>query len=54
MDETLGCLTTLRVGRSRGHLAPNKPCLLLAIICEIQSGHITAPKVVIEDRLISR
>lgn len=54
MDETLNCLTTLRVGHSRGRLAPNKPCLLLAIICEIQSGHITSPKITIDDRLIAR
>ncbi|MCD1588080.1 HNH endonuclease [Halomonas sp. IOP_14] len=54
MDETLSCLNTLRVGHSRGRLAPNKPCLLLAIICEIQSGHIKTPTVAIDDRLISR
>lgn len=54
MDETLSCLNTLRVGHSRGRLAPNKPCLLLAIICEIQSGHITTPTVAIDDRLIAR
>lgn len=54
MDEPLSCLNTLRVGHSRGRLAPNKPCLLLAIICEIQSGHITTPTVAIDDKLIAR
>lgn len=54
MDEPLSCLSTLRVGHSRGRLAPNKPCLLLAIICEIQSGHITTPTVAIDDKLIAR
>ncbi|MBT2771868.1 HNH endonuclease [Halomonas sp. ISL-60] len=54
MDETLSCLAKLRVGHSRGRLAPNKPCLLLAIICEVQSGHITTPTIAIDDRLISR
>lgn len=53
-DETLTCLTALRVGRSRGQLAANKPCLLLAIICEVQSGHITTPQVSIDDRLVAR
>ncbi|QJQ97279.1 HNH endonuclease [Halomonas sp. PGE1] len=54
MDEALGCLTRLRVGHSRGRPAPNKPCLLLAIICEIQAGHIISPRVAIDDRLIAR
>lgn len=54
IDVTLNCLTNLRVGRSHGHLAPNKPCLLLALICEIQSGHITSPLITIDDRLITR
>lgn len=54
MEEALGCLTRLRVGNSKGKPAPNKPCLLLAIICEIQAGHITSPRVVIDDRLIAR
>jgi hypothetical protein len=51
-DETLKSLTALRVGRSRGRLAANKPCLLLAIICEIQNGHINTPTVAIDDRLL--
>lgn len=54
MEEALVCLTRLRVGHSRGRPAPNKPCLLLAIICEIQAGHITSPRVTIDDRLIAR
>ncbi|WP_416138972.1 HNH endonuclease [Halomonas sp. HK25] len=54
MVDALGCLTRLRVGRSRGRPAPNKPCLLLAIICETQAGHITSPRVAIDDRLIAR
>lgn len=53
-DETLKSLTALRVGRSRGRLAANKPCLLLAIICEIQNGHINTPTVAIDDRLLAR
>lgn len=53
-DVTLTCLTNLRVGRSRGQLAANKPCLLLAILCEIQRGHISTPQVYIDDRLIAR
>ncbi|WP_404472826.1 HNH endonuclease [Vreelandella venusta] len=53
-DDTLTCLTTLRVGRSRNQLAANKPCLLLAVICEIQSRHISTPHVSIDDRLLSR
>ncbi|MFO7646860.1 HNH endonuclease [Halomonas campaniensis] len=54
MEETLGCLTRLRVGHSKGKPAPNKPCLLLAIICEIQAGHIASPRVAIDDRLLAR
>lgn len=54
MEETLACMTRLRVGHSRGRAAPNKPCLMLAIICEIQAGHITSPRVAIDDRLIGR
>lgn len=54
IDERLNCLTNLRVGRSNGRLAANKPCLLLAIICEVQSGHITTPLITINDRLIRR
>lgn len=54
MEEALGCLTRVRVGHSKGRPAPNKPCLLLAIICEIQAGHITSPRVAIDDRLIAR
>ncbi|MCE0732705.1 HNH endonuclease [Halomonas sp. G15] len=54
MVDALGCLTRLRVGHSRGNPAPNKPCLMLAILCEIQAGHITSPRVVIDTRLVSR
>ena len=54
MDDALSCLTRLRVGHSHGRPAPNKPCLLLAIICEIQAGHITSSRVTIDDRLIAR
>lgn len=54
-NDALTCLTQLRVGRSSdGHPAANKPCLLLAIICEIQSAHIRTPVVTIDDRLIAR
>ena len=54
MDKALACLTRLRVGHSKGRPAPNKPCLLLAILCEIQAGHITSPRVAIDDRLVAR
>jgi len=54
MDDALSCLTRLRVGHSHGRPAPNKPCLLLAIICEIQAGHISSPRVAIDDRLLTR
>lgn len=49
MDERLACLTQLRTGSPY-----NKPGLLLAIICEIQTGHIRSNKVIINDRLMSR
>ncbi|GEK46490.1 HNH endonuclease [Bisbaumannia pacifica] len=54
MNASLECLGRLRVGHSKGVPAPNKPCLLLAIICEIQAGHIASPRVTIDDRLIAR
>lgn len=55
MVELLGCLKKLRVGqKSQGQPAPNKPCLLMAIICDVQSGYINSPKVEINDRLIAR
>ncbi len=54
MDTRLGYLTRLRVGQSKAGPAPNKPCLLLAIICEIQSGHVGSPEVVIDKRLLAR
>lgn len=54
MTDTLGCLTKLRIGHSHGKPAINKPCLLLAIICEIQAGHISSNRVTINDRLMSR
>ena len=53
-DDTLTCLTALRVGRSRNQLAANKPCLMLAVICEVQSRHISTPQVSIDDRLLAR
>lgn len=54
MDTRLEYLTRLRVGHSNGKSAPNKPCLLLAIICEIQSGHFSSPRVAIDKRLLAR
>ncbi|MGM0702033.1 MAG: HNH endonuclease [Pseudomonadota bacterium] len=54
MAAALDCLSRLRVGHSNGKPAPNKPCLLLAIICEIQAGHITSPLIPIDTRLIGR
>ncbi|GAA0561155.1 HNH endonuclease [Halomonas salifodinae] len=54
MNASLECLGRLRVGHNKGMPAPNKPCLLLAIICEIQAGHITSPRVAIDGRLIAR
>ncbi|MCG6659522.1 hypothetical protein HOP52_17355 [Halomonas campisalis] len=54
MTDALACLTRLRVGHSRGKPAPNKPCLMLAIICEIQSGHITSSRIAIDERLIAQ
>lgn len=49
MDERLTCLNNLRTSSPY-----NKPCLLLAVICEIQCGHITAHRVQIDPRLLSR
>ncbi|WP_168016404.1 HNH endonuclease [Halomonas salinarum] len=49
MDERLACLTNLRTGSPF-----NKPSLLLAIICEIQTGHLMSNIVVISDRLMVR
>lgn len=54
MVDTLGCLTRLKVDRSSGRPAPHQPCLLLAIICEIQAGHIVSPRIPIDTRLIAR
>lgn len=55
MVESLDCLKNLRVGnKGQGQPAPNKPCLLMAIICDIQSGYISSPTVEINDRLIAR
>ena len=55
MVDALGCLARIRVGRNnRGEPALNKPCLLLAIICEIQAGHIASSLIAINSRLISR
>lgn len=54
MDEALECLAHLRVDRKGGHAAPHQPCLLLAIICEIQAGHVTSPRILIDTRLIAR
>ncbi|WP_185859002.1 HNH endonuclease [Vreelandella nanhaiensis] len=54
MVESLDCLKKLRVGHRQGQPAPNKPCLLIAIICDIQSSYISSPVVEINDRLIAR
>lgn len=54
MDRRLEYLTRLRVGKRKAGPAPNKPCLLLAIICEIQSGHFGSPEVLIDKRLLAR
>ncbi|CAM3488823.1 HNH endonuclease [Halomonas lysinitropha] len=54
MDTRLECLSRLKVDQSTGRPAPHQPCLLLAIICEIQAGHITSPLVRIDTRLIAR
>lgn len=54
MLDALSCLARLRVGQSRGHPAPNKPCLLLAIICEIQTGHIASNQIAVDERLLAR
>lgn len=54
MVDAIGCLTRLRVGQSRGQPALNKPCLLLAIICEIQAGHIASNPIAIDSRLLAR
>ncbi|MCK2185520.1 HNH endonuclease [Halomonas getboli] len=49
MDERLECLKRLRTG-SPFH----KPGLMMAIICEIQAGHITSSRVDLDDRLLAR
>ncbi len=55
MVDALGSLIRLRVGRDRnGDPASNKPCLLLAIICEIQAGHIASNPITLDDRLLAR
>ncbi|KXS37198.1 MAG: putative restriction endonuclease [Halomonadaceae bacterium T82-2] len=54
MDSRLECLSRLKVDHSTGSPAPHQPCLLLAIICEIQAGHITSPRIPIDTRLIAR
>jgi len=54
MNSAFECLSRLRVGHSQGRPAANKPCLLLAIICEIQAGHVNSLRVAIDDRLIAR
>ncbi|WP_252108367.1 MULTISPECIES: HNH endonuclease [unclassified Halomonas] len=54
MNELLGSLEKLNVGKSKGKPAPNKPCLLMAVICEIQSGYVDSPRIDINERLIAR
>lgn len=54
MNPTLMCLTRLRVGQNKGAPAANKPCLILALICEIQAGHIGSNRIPIDTRLIMR
>lgn len=54
MDTRLECLLRLKVDQSTGRPAPHQPCLLLAIICEIQAGHITSPRIQINTPLIAR
>lgn len=54
MTSVLDCLTRLRVDQKHGQSAPHQPCLLLAIICEIQTGHIASPRVTLDTRLIAR
>lgn len=54
MHPALECLKRLNVNRSKAAASPHKPCLILAIICELQSGHITDPIVPIDIRLIAR
>ncbi len=49
VDRRLECLKELRTGSPF-----NKPCLLLAIICEVQSGHIDSNCVSLDIRLIGR
>lgn len=48
MDERLACLGHLRTGSPL-----NKPCLLLAMICQIQSGHVVSNRVFIDRRLMA-
>lgn len=54
MHSALDCLRQLRVNRSQTITSPHKPCLILAVLCEIQSGHITTPIIPIDTRLIAR
>ncbi|MGM0694599.1 MAG: HNH endonuclease [Pseudomonadota bacterium] len=54
MDSVLDCLTRLRVDRKHGQSAPHQPCFLLALICEIQAGHIASARVAIDTRLVAR
>ncbi|MDR9438453.1 MAG: HNH endonuclease [Halomonas sp.] len=54
MDTRLDCLSRLKVDQSTGRPAPHQPCFLLAIICEIQAGHIVSPRISINTRLIAR
>ncbi|MDN3554712.1 HNH endonuclease [Halomonas maura] len=49
LDGRLECLKHLRTGSPF-----NKPCLLLAFLCEIQSGHVVSPRVALDTRLIAR
>ncbi len=54
MDTRLDCLARLKVDQSTGQPAPHQPCLLLAIICEIQAGHIVSSRIPVDTRLIAR
>ena len=49
IDNRLTCLGNLRTGSPL-----NKPCLLLAIICQVQSGHIDSNRIFIDRRLMAR
>ncbi|AMD02479.1 HNH endonuclease [Halomonas chromatireducens] len=54
MNPALKSLTRLRVGQSKGAPASNKPCLILALICEIQAGHVASSRIPIDTRLVTR